>query len=81
MTELQKYEIVNSAESLDQLSTAILFINDSNGDIRGRNRMFNGVKMAAMCYQVPKLPYSVLTRNYGIRQQAMYIVHYEELES
>ena len=48
-----------------------------NGSIQGRTKLFSAKKMAMFCrdfkYQLP----NSLTREFGIRQQAMYIIYYD----
>jgi len=75
------YEVVNSAETFDQLSQAILKSSDSDGNIRGRTNSFNAYKMANNCIDIGKSEYpnfNKLTREFGIRQQAIYLKHYEK---
>lgn len=79
MTELEKYEAVNKCTSLEELSNVILSFADESGIIQGRTRGFNAGKMAEHCKLFSTLPKNVLTREYGIRQQAMYIEYYHSL--
>lgn len=79
MTDLEKYEAVNACETLGSLAQVILSFADENGMIQGRTRQFNAKKMAdyAKRYDVlVTIQPNVLTREFGIRQQAMYITHY-----
>ena len=71
--ELERYFLVNQAETLDELADIILKLSDQDGMLNARHRQLNGVKMAAYCRNFKNMPFNVLTRNYGIRQQAMYI--------
>lgn len=76
MEALEKYELVNSCETVDELAAAILKMTDSEtGRIKGRVREFNGADMAASVQFVVegKFPANALTREYGIRQQALYL--------
>lgn len=76
MEQLEFWEKVNSAETAEQLKEAVLFITDfHDGKIQGTSREFNGAKMAECVIKVIKEGWypNLLTRNYGIRQQALYI--------
>ena len=68
------YELVLSCETPDELADAILAI-AVNGQIRGKSREFSAAKMASYVGGVidGTIPPNALTRNYGIRQQALYI--------
>jgi len=82
MNRLEIYEKVNQTESLEELSKVILELADENGEIQGRTRKFNATKMAETCIGYKEwmnlgFP-NVLTREFGIRQQAMYIIYYEQ---
>lgn len=76
MTELEKYEAVNKCENLDELSEVILLLANKDGQINGRSKPFDAKKMSNNCLNLPRVPFRLLTRTYGIRQQAMYILHY-----
>lgn len=75
------YELVHSCETAEELKNAILKI-AVGGEIRGKSRHFSAQKMANYVEGVISgtLPPSLLTRNYGIRQQAIYIKVAEESE-
>ena len=77
LTELERYETVNACETADDLSKAILSMADANGMIQGRSRSFVASKMAGYPAAViaGECTPNVLTRMYGIRQQALYIKH------
>lgn len=80
MKEIEKYEMINSAESIDELQTAIIAIADENGMIKGRSRFWDAKKQAENVPNVVK-KYGVanlLTRSYGIRQQALYLKFYNK---
>jgi len=76
MNREEIYDKVNKCETLDELADVILECADENGNIQGRTKSFNAKKMAKYCrdfkYQLP----NTLTREFSIRQQAMYIVYY-----
>lgn len=77
MTREQKYDAVNKCETLEQLAAVIESFVDQNGMIQGRTKMFNGNKMADKCRHFNVVSYpNVLIREFGIRQQAMYINYY-----
>ena len=76
MTDLEKYEAVNKCESLEELANVIISFADITGEIQGRKRKFDAEKMAQACRVYPDYGYNTLTREFGIRQQAMYIDHY-----
>lgn len=78
MTELEKYEAVNKCETLEELGSLILKFADENGMIKGRIKDFNAEKMVEglKAFINDEAVPNVLTRNYGIRQQAMYIKYY-----
>ena len=72
---------MNQCEDAEELSEAILAASE-DGIIQGRKRPFDANKMAG--YVAPviagSLPANVLTREFGIRQQALYIKYYEDLK-
>lgn len=76
---LNYYELVNKCQTLQELAKAIEYIaKDNNGFINGRTRTFNAEKMIKACLNIERLPLNALTRNYGIRQQAIYILFYAD---
>lgn len=76
MTELEKYERVNKCETLDELADAIESFADESGLIKGKTRFFNADKMSNYCRTYSYKVHNTLTREYGIRQQALYILFY-----
>ena len=80
MTDLEKYEMVNKCETQQELLDAIVALGDENGEIQGRSRKFSVEKMVKQTKQYfedqHNIP-NVLTREFGLRQQAMYIKYYE----
>jgi hypothetical protein len=79
--ELAKYTDVNSCETSEDLYATILSFADDDGMIQGRTRKFVALSMAnnLQAYMNDDLvPPNVLTREYGIRQQAMYLKYYEK---
>lgn len=84
MTELEKYQRVNSCETPTDLIQTILDLTSNNGYIQGRTRAFSGLEMAEHAKQYFKrdnVRPELMTREFGIRQQAMYIKYYTNLKS
>lgn len=76
MTELEKYEKVNKSSSLKELANVIRsFANE--GTIQGRTRDFDSEQMASRCENYDLAKHNNLTREFGIRQQAMMLLFYE----
>lgn len=75
------HQLVQSCETAEDLSAAIVKLS-MGGQIEGSSRSFDANKMASYVSGViaGTLPANALTRNYGIRQQALYIKHCEQLE-
>lgn len=73
-TEINPYEIVLTSDTPEQLADAIRKI-AVDGKIKGRTREFDAEKMASYVEGVVynTLPANALTRNFGIRQQAIYL--------
>lgn len=74
MERLEVYEKVNSCSTLLELANVIRSLADEDGLIQGRTRKFNAEKMAQMCENYKNYPENVLTREFGIRQQALYLI-------
>jgi len=80
MTELEKFQKINICENADELAQAIIDISE-NGIVKGRIKGFDAKKMASRVKEViaeDMIP-NVLTREFGIRQQAIYIAYYESM--
>lgn len=79
MTDLEKYELVNGCETIKALEKAIISFTDlKTGLIQGRRRNFDGIEMASKVRAIVEedgWPNN-LTREFGIRQQALYLKHY-----
>ena len=78
MTELEKYQKVNQCETPEQLYQCILDFADESGYIQGRTKRFKAdrmVEQAKLYFKDGCFPNAV-TREYGLRQQMMYIKHY-----
>lgn len=80
-TDLEKYNKVNACQTLEELAQVIESFADVNGNIKGRERHFNAKQMAHCCRNYGLHIHNTLTREFGIRQQAMYILFYTEEES
>lgn len=78
MTELEKYELVNRCETVKELENAIIKLSHDN-EISGREMSFDANVMAGYVESVVKQDNSpnLLTRKYGIRQQALYLRYYK----
>lgn len=76
MTELEKYEAVNKSKTLKELAEVIESFADEKGWIQGRARNFNAGVMASICRRYNLGEHNMLTREFGIRQQAMYLLFY-----
>ena len=82
MLDLHRYEQVNSCETLQALADTIRSFADDDGVITGRAKQLNAGLMADYCiqirevYDITMINYNYFTRMWGIRQQAMYLVHY-----
>ena len=75
MTELEKWQQVNQCESSLGLALIINLLADKEGMIQGRERKFDASRMATglQFFMEDEVPANVLTREYGIRQQAIYL--------
>ena len=76
MTHLDKFEMVNLCETSEELTNALRAIADQEtGMIKGRSREFNSQRMAGYVSLVINegAPANLLTREFGIRQQALYL--------
>lgn len=78
MSREQIYDLVNDCEDLSQLADVILSLADEDGMIQGRTKKFNAGKMADACLHYRNRPKNNLTREFGIRQQALYILFYTD---
>ena len=80
MKIVDKFLLVNKAETVKELEDAILSFADQEGHILGRTRFFDAKKMADYVYGVVHnlLEPNYLTREFGIRQQALYLRYYEK---
>jgi len=80
MTDLEKYQRVNSCETIEELQQCILDFADDAGMIQGRTRKFIADSMAYNAksfYDLEFLSPNVITREFGLRQHAMYLKYYK----
>lgn len=73
MNELIKWQTINACKSLEQLGIAIIHISGPSQIIQGTSKEFDAIKMATYAANFNDYPDNYLTRNYGIRQQAIYL--------
>lgn len=83
VSELANFKTVNIAEWPEDLSSCILGLADEEGFIQGRARKFDAKRMAVKAMEYIKdttgtVPPRVITREYNLRQQAMYIKFYTQ---
>ena len=83
LTEFEKYQAVNKCESDTELENAMRLISDDGLTIRGLTRTFDLQKSIKNMYafiadKSDVIPANVLTRSYGIRQQALYLKYYNK---
>jgi hypothetical protein len=78
MTELETWQLVNQAETQEQLAVIINKLADEEGMIQGRARKHNAAKMiiGLSFFMEDECASNVLTREFGIRQQAIYLKHF-----
>ena len=82
MTRLEKYEKINKCMTRQELIDAIQIIaEDNDGLIHGRTRQFSAIVMAlnAEAYFQGEMRMEVMTREYGIRQQALMVEMYDPI--
>lgn len=80
--ELAKWQRVNKCETIEELQQCILDFANEQGNIQGRIRSFPADKMAEHVERyylddTNEIPPNVITREYGLRQQAMYLKFYK----
>ncbi len=77
--ELEIYKAVNKCETHEELALVIESLTDEHNMIQGRTRTLNGRLMAAACRGgLSRKNPQFLTREWGIRQQALYIDLYKK---
>lgn len=78
--ELEFYNKVNLCKTHEELAEVIESLADKNGMIQGRTSKFISENMANFCRNFNAIYKSgqinLLTRNFGIRQQALMIHYY-----
>lgn len=73
MTREQKYDAVNACSTLEKLAKVIESFAEEDGMIQERTRRFDAKEMALNCLRLQNVSKNKLTREFGIRQQAMMI--------
>ena len=77
LSELEKYELVNSCESITEFVDVLRALGDSDGFIEGKSRKFITEKMIFLATEfyndTPLINANVVTRKYGLRQQLIYL--------
>ena len=75
MTQLQKWQAVNQCETSLELGALILQFANKKGEIQGRTRKFDALAMVLglEMFMTDRIYSNILTREYGIRQQAIYL--------
>lgn len=80
MTDLEKFQKVNSCETIQELCKCIVEFADERRLIQGRTRTFDADHMADSCYRYWSGAHDqprCMTREFGIPQQAMYLKYSE----
>lgn len=77
LSKLEMYESVNKCTTLSELADVIRSF-AVEGLIQGRTRKFNAERMALNCESFSAFKHQTLTREFGIRQQAMMLLFYEK---
>lgn len=77
--ELERFQRVNSCETIAEIKQCILDFADEHGFIQGRSRIFSAEKMASYVDGIYNgdYPSNLITREYGLRQQLLYLIHYK----
>ncbi len=78
MTDLEKFQAVNKTKSLKELANVIRSFADEYGMIKGRTQNFKASIMADSCERYSLAERNMLTREWEIRQQAMYLIFYNK---
>lgn len=81
-SELFKWDLVNSANSIKELQMVITEkLADDEGFVEGRKQKWDAKEQAGFVRHCIEgiVPFYMLTRSYGIRQQALYLQHYNKL--
>ena len=81
MTDLEKFQLINACETAEELTHAVRRLADpETGMIKGRVKEFDSQRMAGYVTFVVNegAPANLLTREFGIRQQALYLRYCNE---
>ena len=76
LKRLEIYDKVNKCKTFKELANIIRSLADDNGEIQGRTKKFSAKRMAEYCECYHSVPVNTLTREFGIRQQAMHIKYF-----
>jgi len=80
MTDLEKYELINSTKSVEQLMEAVSKI----GPIQGSKEEFSVENIHGSIRLIMLRPYypyyNQLTRKFGLRQQMIYLMTYKKYD-
>lgn len=80
LTELEKWNLINDSSSFDELAFSIRAIADENGVIAGKSSSFSAAQMITRLAMIKQdHPLTLLTRAYGIRRQAAYLLYKDNL--
>lgn len=77
LDELEMFKQVNACETLSELAKVIESFADDNGMIQGRKKKHDAKLMSIICKRFSPSEHNMLTREFGIRQQALYILFYQ----
>ena len=80
MTREAIYDLVNGCENTSELKKVLRELADEDGMIQGRTKKFSAAKMTVgmELFMYDEMPPNVITREFGLRQQAMYIKYYNK---
>ena len=74
-TDYERFKAVNKTRSLEELAQVIESFADNDGMIQGLTKEFDANNMANLCRSLNiHLSFNTLTRNWGIRQQALMLM-------
>jgi hypothetical protein len=79
MNDLQKFQAVNKTKTLQELADVIRSFADEDGMVQDRTKKFDAEQMAKACENYNLFYHNALTKEFGIRQQALMIVFYKDL--
>ena len=82
MNKLDKYELVNSCETIEELCDCIRKFSTNRGAISGKTRIFMSESMVKNAIEYYDDDMNIVspngvTRMFGLRQQLMYLKYYK----